>query len=313
MPDKNMRDIYCEALMEAAGENKEIVVLDADLMGANGLTPFKNAFPDRFINVGVAEANMIGIASGLSAMGKIPFASTFACFASRRVYDQFFISSNYARLKVNLTGSDPGITVKYNGGTHMTFEDIGIMRNTPDLVIYEPADIVSLKELVKQAVTLPNSTYMRLHRKDTNRIYAESESFEFGKGKVLKDGKDVTIIAVGFIMVPEAQEAAGILEKEGIDAAVIDMVTIKPFDKEMVLKYVQKTGALVVCENHQSDTGLGGAISFYLSEQYPTPMRTVGIRGDFGEVGDLAYLKERFGLNAETIAEKTRDILKLKR
>jgi transketolase len=249
---------------------------------------------------------MIGIASGLAAMGKIPFVSTFACFASRRVYDQFFISSNYAKLTVNLTGSDPGITVKYNGGTHMTFEDIGIMRNTPDLVIYEPADIVSLKSLVKQAVTLPNSTYMRLHRKDTNRIYKEGEEFSFGKGKVLREGEDVTIAAVGFIMVPEALEAAEKLAKEGIDAAVIDMISIKPFDEQLIEKYARKTGGVVVCENHQSETGLGGAVAYYLAKHCPTPIRTVGVNGEFGEVGDLTYLKERFKLNAESIAEQAR-------
>lgn len=312
MQDKDMRDVYCEALMEAAEENREIVVLDADLMGANGLTPFKNAFPDRFINVGVAEANMIGIAAGLSAMGKIPFASTFACFASRRVYDQFFISSNYARLKVNLTGSDPGITVTYNGGTHMTFEDIGIMRNTPGLVVYEPADIVSLKALVKQAVSIPESTYMRLHRKDTNRLYDEADSFSFGKGKVLRDGKDIAILAVGFVMVPEALMAAEMLSKEGIDAAVIDMFAIKPFDEDLVLQYARSTGGIVVCENHQSETGLGGAVAFFLARHFPTAVRTVGIRGEFGEVGDLTYLKDRFNLNAGHIADTAKECLKAK-
>jgi len=312
MPDRNMRDVYCEALMEAAEENRELVVLDADLMGANGLTPFKETFPDRFINVGVAEANMIGIAAGLSAMGKIPFASTFACFASRRVYDQFFISSNYARLKVNLTGSDPGITVTYNGGTHMTFEDIGIMRNTPELVIYEPADIVSLKSLVKQSVTLPNSTYMRLHRKDTNRLYDESDSFSFGKGKVLRDGKDIAILAVGFVMVPEALAAADILAEEGISAAVIDMFSIKPFDEELVLHYARSAGGIVVCENHQSETGLGGAVTFFLARHCPATVRTVGINGEFGEVGDLAFLKERFNLTAEHIAGTAKECLEAK-
>lgn len=312
MPDKNMRDVYCEALMEAAEENRNIVVLDADLMGANGLGPFKNAYPEQFINVGVAEANMIGIASGLSAMGKIPFVSTFACFASRRVYDQFFISSNYAKLKVNLTGSDPGITVGYNGGTHMTFEDLGIMRNTPGLVIYEPSDIVSLKSLVKQAVSLPASTYMRMQRKGTTRLYEEGENFTFGRAKVLREGKDVTIAAVGFLMVPEALRASVLLAKEGIDAAVIDMYSIKPFDEELIEKFARKTGALVVCENHQSETGLGGALAFYLAKHCPTPVKTVGINGEFGEVGDLTYLKERFGLNGETIAENVRSIMKLK-
>lgn len=303
MSDKNMRDTYCAALMDMAKENKDIVVLDADLAGADGVAAFAKAYPEQFFNVGVAEANMVGIASGLSNVGKIPFASTFACFASRRIYDQFFISSNYSGLSVNITGTDPGITSQYNGGTHMTFEDIGIMRNTPNLIIYEPADIVSLDALVRQAAASPNCTYMRLHRKDTNKLYKEGETFELGKGKVLRDGTDVTIIATGFVMVPEALKAAELLEKKGINAAVIDMHTIKPLDEELVLEYAKKTGAVLTCENHQADTGMGAAVAKFLAENYPVKVKVHGIQDEFGEVGKLDYLKERYGFNAETIAE----------
>lgn len=308
MSDLNMRDTYCAALMDLAKDNRDIIILDADLAGANGTAKFQKDFPEQFLNVGVAEANMVGIASGLSAMGKIPFAATFACFASRRVYDQFFISSNYAGLNVNITGTDPGISSQYNGGTHMTFEDIGIMRNTPDVIIYEPSDIVSLDALVRQAAASPNCTYLRLHRKDTNRIYKESEKFELGKGKVLRDGKDLTIIATGFILVPEALKAAEILEKKGIDAAVIDMHTIKPLDEELVLKYAKKTGAVLTCENHQVDTGMGSAVAKFLAENHPTKMKVHGIYGEFGEVGKLPYLKERFGFTAEAIAAKAEEL-----
>ncbi len=303
MPDKDMRDVYCETLMELARENRDIVALDADLMGADGLTAFFREFPEQSINTGVAEANMIGIASGLSSMGKIPFANTFACFASRRIYDQFFISSNYSGLNVNLTGTDPGISCQYNGGTHMTFEDFGIMRNTPNLIIYEPSDIISLKALVMQAAASPNCTYLRLHRKDSNRIYNDGETFELGKGKVLRDGTDLTIIATGFILVPEALKAAGLLAEKGINAAVIDMHTVKPIDEDLVLEYAKKTGAILTCENHQAATGMGSAVATFLAANYPVKVVTHGIKEEFGEVGALPYLKERFGFTAEAIAE----------
>jgi len=312
MSDMHMRDAYCEALKEMVAENKDIVVLDADLSGANGLSSFKKEYPSRFVNVGVAEANMVGIASGLSTMGKIPFASSFACFASRRVYDQFFISSNYAGLKVNITGSDPGISAKLNGGTHMAFEDIGIMRNTPGLIIYEPCDIVSMKALVKQAAEVPSCTYMRLHRKDTNTLYDANESFELGKGKVLRDGSDLTIIATGFVLVPEALKAAEALEAKGVSAAVIDGYSIKPFDEELVLKYAKKTGAVLTCENHQAATGLGSAVATFLSANHPVPVYTHGIRDEFGEVGSMDYLKERFGFTAEKITELAMALIKEK-
>ncbi len=303
MPDKDMRDVYCETLMELARENRDIVALDADLMGADGLTAFFREFPEQSINTGVAEANMIGIASGLSSMGKIPFANTFACFASRRIYDQFFISSNYSGLNVNLTGTDPGISCQYNGGTHMTFEDFGIMRNTPNLIIYEPSDIISLKALVRQAAASPNCTYLRLHRKDSNRIYNDGETFELGKGKVLRYGTDLTIIATGFILVPEALKAAGLLAEKGINAAVIDMHTVKPIDEDLVLEYAKKTGAILTCENHQAATGMGSAVATFLAANYPVKVVTHGIKEEFGEVGALPYLKERFGFTAEAIAE----------
>jgi len=312
MKDKNMRDIYCDTLIELAEQDKNIVVLDADLMGANGLGPFKVAFPKNFYNTGVAEANMVGIASGLSAGGMNPFASSFACFSARRAFDQFFVSSNYAKIKVNLTGTDPGISAAYNGGTHMTFEDLGIMRNVPNLVIYEPADIVSLHALVKEAAYTSKSTYLRLHRKGINRLYNESETFTLGKGKVLRDGSDLTIIATGFIMVQEALKAAELLAETGVSAAVVDMHTIQPLDEDLVLQCARKTGAILTCENHQVATGLGSAVSGFLSENYPTPVLRHGIRDEFGEVGNLSYLQERFEFTSEKIAAKAIQVMQLK-
>ncbi len=309
MEDKDMRNIYSDTLCELASQNEDIIVLDADLSGANGISEFGKKFPERLINVGVAEANMVGIASGLSAGGMIPFASSFACFAARRAFDQFFISSNYAKCKINLVGTDPGISALYNGGTHMAFEDIGLMRSVPEMIVFEPSDIVSLKALVKEAAEVPVSTYMRLHRKGTNRLYDESEKFEFGKGKVLADGSDIAIFATGFILVKEALEAAAYLEKHGISAAVIDMMTVKPIDEELVLKYAEKTGAVLTCENHQVSTGMGSAVAALLSEKFPVPVCLHGVKDQFGEVGDLEYLKQRFGFNSVKIIELAQKLL----
>ena len=245
---KEMRAVFTETLIELAKKDPKLVLLEADLMRATGTTPFKEAYPERIINCGVAEANMVSIASGLSASGQIPFASTFACFAARRAYDQFFLSANYAQQNVNLVGSDPGILAAINGGTHMPFEDVGLMRNVPGLVVFEPCDCTSLAALVPQAKDHEGCTYMRLNRKSSPSVYEEGESFELGKGKVVKDGTDVALIASGTVMVPEALKASEELEKEGVNAAVIDMHTIKPIDAELVIEYAKKTGAIVTCE-----------------------------------------------------------------
>lgn len=305
-----MRAVYAQTLIELAEKDERIVVLEADLMKSSGTLVFKNKFPERTFNVGVAEANMVGVAAGLSAGGKIPFADTFACFAARRAYDQFFISGNYARLNVKLVGTDPGISSEYNGGTHMPFEDIGIMRNIPKLTVFEPGDPVSLKKLVQKAAYHPGCTYMRLFRKPAPVIYPEDEEFELGKGKVLKDGTDLTLIASGVIMLAEALKASEMLKDEGISAAVIDMHTIKPIDKELALAYAKKTGLLVTCENHQIINGLGSAVAEVLSENNPTLLKRIGVEDEFGEVGKMDYLLERFQLSANHIVTKVKNILK---
>lgn len=310
---QEMRAAYAEALIALAEKDPNIVVLEADLMKASGTGSFAKRFPERAFNVGVAEANMVSIAAGLSACGKIPFAASFTCFSGRRVYDQFFISANYARLNVKLVGTDPGVTATYNGGTHMSFEDAGIMRNIPKVVVFEPCDQVAVKALVARAAEHRGCTYMRLHRKPVEPIYSEGERFELGKGKVLRDGGDVTLIAIGAVMVPEALKARELLAGEGISAAVIDMHTIKPIDWELVLEYAAKTGAIVTCENHQVVNGLGSAVAEVLVEGRPTPMRRVGVCDEFGEVGTLEYLQERYGLTAANIVAKAREVLKCKK
>lgn len=304
MSVQSMRDAYGQALIELAETDDRIVVLDADLSGANGTKAFAKKFPGRHINVGVAESNMVGIAAGLSAAGKIPFASSFAVFASRRVFDQFFISANYSGLNVKLMGSDPGISALYNGGTHMCFEDAGIMRTIPKLVIFEPCDNISLNSLVKGAAYHKGSTYMRMHRKDGNIIYPVGEKFTLGKAKILAEGKDVTIICAGFLIVPECLKAAELLRTQGISAAVIDMHTIKPLDEDTVLAFARKTGAVVTCENHQIMNGLGSAVAEVLSERFPARLKRLGVNDEFGEVGDQDYLMRRFGFTDQQIAEQ---------
>jgi transketolase len=310
MNQLEMRVVYAQTLIELAEKDERIVVLEADLMKASGTPVFKNKFPERLFNMGVAEANMVGVAAGLSAGGKIPFADTFGCFASRRTYDQFFISANYAQRNVKLVGTDPGVSAGFNGGTHMPFEDMGIMRNIPKLVVFEPSDPVSLKKLVIKSAYHQGCTYMRLHRKPVSLIYPETEEFELGKGKVLKDGTDITLIATGAIMVAEALKAGDLLQKEGISAAVIDMHTIKPVDAELVIRYAKKTGILITCENHQVINGLGSAVAEVLAENYPAKLKRIGINDEFGEVGTQEYLQERFGLTAANIATQAKELLK---
>ncbi|MGD1992476.1 MAG: transketolase family protein [Anaerolineae bacterium] len=304
-----MRAVYTETLIGLAKNDRNIVLLEADLMRASGTKPFAERFPERTFNVGVAEANLVGVAAGLSSTGKIPFANTFACFAARRTFDQFFISANYAQLNVKLVGTDPGVTAAYNGGTHMPFEDVGLMRTVPRLVVFEPCDPVSLRKLVTESAYHEGCTYMRLHRRQARVIYDDGAEITLGRGNVLRDGDDVTLIAAGVVMVPEALRAAEMLAQDGVSAAVIDMHTVKPIDAELVLEYAQRTGAIVTCENHQIANGLGSAVAEVLAEHRPTLMRRVGVKDEFGEVGPLDYLKERFGLTAGDIHRQATALL----
>ena len=307
-----MRDAYCKTLVELATKDKRIVALDADLAKSMGMVPFMKEFPERFIDVGIQEANMVGVAAGLSATGKIPFAHSFAPFASRRCFDQVFLSCGYAKLNVRIIGSDPGITAAFNGGTHMPFEDLGLMRNIPDITILEPVDAVMLKDLVTQTADRYGVFYIRLLRKNAIKIYEEGSTFEIGKGIRLKNGKDVTIIATG-IMVSEALKAAEILEKEGISARVVNIFTLKPIDTELIVECARETGAIVTAENHNILTGLGSAVAEVLVENQPVPMERVGVKDMFGEVGPVDYLAKRFEMTAEDIAVKARKAMERKK
>jgi transketolase len=305
---KQMREVYTQTLIDMAKTNKDICVLEADLMKATGTGAFKELYPERTFNVGVAEANMVGVAAGLSALGKIPYAATFGIFASRRVFDQFFLSANYAQLNVNLVGTDPGVSAAFNGGTHMPFEDAGMMRMVPKLVVFEPADAISLESLVRQSAAHKGSTYMRLHRKPLPDIYKDGEKFELGKGKILEEGSDVTIIATGGVAVGEAIKAHAILKEKGVSARLIDMHTIKPIDKDLVIESAKKTKAIVTVENHQIVGALGSSVAEVLCENHPTKLKRVGVEDMFGEVGTIDYLKERFGITAENIVKQTMQV-----
>lgn len=306
--EKDMRDVYCETLMELAERDPRIVALDADLMNSIGMVPFGQRFPDRMFNVGIQEANMIGVAAGLSATGKIPFAHSFASFATRRCFDQVFLSCGYARLNVRIVGSDPGVTAAYNGGTHMPFEDMGIMRNVPNITILEPTDSVMLKALLLESTEMYGVFYIRLLRRSAVKIYADMSTFEIGKAVYLKDGSDVTVAATG-IMVDEALNAAEKLAEEGVSARVVNIFTLKPLDREAIMKCARETGAIVTAENHSIVNGLGSAVAEVIAENAPVPLERVGVNDLFGEVGPVDYLKDRFNLTSDEIIKRVKKVL----
>ncbi len=297
-----MRKVYCQTLMDLAKENKDIVVLDADLSSSLAMNPYFEAYPDRAYNVGISEANMAGVAAGLSAAGKIPYAHSFAPFSTRRCYDQIFVSCAYAQLNVRIIGSDPGVTAAFNGGTHMPFEDVGIMRNIPEITILNPTDQTMLKDLLEQTSTLNGMFYIRLLRKNAVKVYEEGSKFEIGKANIIKDGKDATIIANG-IMVAEAIKAAAILKEKGIDVRVVDMFTIKPIDKKIIKESAEKTGLIVTAENHNIINGLGSAVAEVIAEEAPCKLKRVGVKDKFGQVGSVDYLKEFYELRAKDIVK----------
>jgi len=309
--DKMMRSVYCATLMELAEEDKNVVVLDADLMKSMGMIPFLKKYPERTFNCGVQEANMIGVAAGLSATGKIPFAHTFGPFASRRCYDQVFLSAAYAQLNVRIVGSDPGITAAYNGGTHMPLEDMGIMRNIPGITVVEPTDGVMLADLLRQVKDLYGVFYIRLLRKEPLRIFEEGSTFEIGKGVTLREGNDVTLICSGYL-VSETIKAAEMLKKDGISARVVNMFTWKPIDKELIVQCAEETGAIVTVENHSVINGLGSAVAEVLVENDPIPMERIGSQDQFGQVGPVEYLQKAFGMTADDISGKAKEAVRRK-
>lgn len=300
------RDAYGEALKELGKINKDIVVLDADLSGSTKTGIFAKEFPERFINVGIAEQNLIGTAAGLATTGKIPFASSFAMFAAGRAFEIIRNSVAYPKLNVKIAATHAGLTVGEDGASHQALEDISIMRTIPNMVVLNPADGVETKAAIKKAAEYKGPVYIRLGRSKVPVIFdEESYEFEIGKGIKLREGTDVTIIATG-IMVSLAMEAAEILKKEGLEARVINMHTIKPIDKDIILEAARETRAIVTAEEHNIIGGLGSAVAEVLVESYPTVMERIGVMDTFGESGNGDELLKKYGLTAENIAVAAR-------
>ena len=297
---REMRAVYCETLQQLARENDRIAVLDADLVGSSGTKPFFNEFPDRAIDCGIQENNMIGVAAGMSAAGMIPFAHSFGPFASRRCVDQIFISCAYAKLNVRIVGSDPGVTAAYNGGTHMPFEDMGTLMSIPQITLLEPTDSVQLRWMIRQLEKEYGVYYIRMLRKNAVGVFEEGSDFELGKIARLKEGADVAIVCSG-ILVGEALKAAAALEAQGVSAAVLNAFTWKPLDAETLAEYAAKCGCVVTAENHNITGGLGAAVAASLSRTRPVPVDMVGVNDEFGEVGTEDFLRKRFDLTADHI------------
>lgn len=305
---KATRDAYGEALVELGKVNPDIVVLDADLSQSTKTVGFARAFPERFVQIGIAEQDLIGTAAGLAAAGKIPFASSFAVFATGRAYDQIRNSVAYGRLNVKIAATHAGVTVGEDGGSHQMLEDISLMRALPGMTVIVPADGVEAKAAVKAATEYEGPVYLRLGRGGWPVIFEEDHRFEIGKAALLKDGDAATIIACG-VMVSQALEATKLLEAEGIDVRLLDMATIKPLDVDASLKAAEETGAIVTAEEHNIIGGLGSAVAEVLVEECPVPMERVGVKDTFGQSGTPDELLEHYGLTAKDIVAAVKRVM----
>ena len=302
------RDAYGEALAELGAVNENIVVLEADLSKSTKTSDFKKVYPERHFNMGIAEQNMLGVAAGFAAAGKIPFASSFAVFATGRAYDQIRNSIAYPNLNVKIAATHAGLTVGEDGGSHQMLEDIALMRALPNMTVIVPADGIETKQAVKAAAEYEGPVYIRMGRPKVPVLFDENYTFEIGKGVVLKEGTDVTLVGTG-IMVSKAVEAAELLAAEGISAAVVNISTIKPLDAELIIAQAQKTGAIVTCEEHNIYGGLGSAVAEVLVENCPVPMARVGVADKFGESGLPDELLEKYGLTAANIAAQAKAVI----
>ncbi len=308
--DKEMRQVLCDTLIELAKTDPRLVVLDADLASSSGLAKFGAAHPGRFVNCGIQEANMVGVAAGLAAGGFVPFLHSFAAFAGRRVLDQFFLSCAYTRLDVRLIGSDPGIMASANGGTHMALEDIAVMRAIPGVTVIEASDPAMLASIVEESLSRPGPYYLRLVRKTKQRFYPEDTRFAIGRAITAREGKDVAIVACGQLCLGEALQAAEMLQAEGVDATVLDMFTVKPLDEKALLDAAARHRALISVENHNVIGGIGSALAETLSEnRIGIPFRRLGVREAFGEVGTVECLRGKYGMSAADIRRTAMELL----
>lgn len=302
------RESFGKALVELGKENKDVVVLTADLAGATKTSLFEKEFPDRFINVGIAEQNLIGISAGLATTGKIPFASTFAMFAAGRAYDQIRNSVAYPKLNVKICGTHAGVTVGEDGATHQMLEDLSLMRSIPNMTVLCPSDDTQTKWAIKEMAKIDGPVYIRLARVATPVIYDENQKFEIGKMVQIGDGTDATIFATG-VEVAETLKAKEELEKENINIRVVDVHTIKPIDRETIVKCAKETKKIITIEDHSIIGGLGTAICEVLSEEYPTKVIRMGMNDKFGKSGKAEQLLKYFKLDSQAIIEKVKEQL----
>jgi transketolase len=308
----SFKECIATTLQDMLKEDEQVVYLDADLMSSMGTNNLPTLFPEQVFNCGIQEANMIGVAAGMSSEGKIPYVHTFGAFAGRRCFDQVFLSIGYAKNSVRIIGSDPGVQALYNGGTHQPFEDVALYRVIPQSAIYEPCDAVQMEWALRSTKNREGVTYLRSSRKNQKKVYAPNSSFKEGEAIELTKGKDVVIFATG-MMVAVALEASVLLSHIGIRAKVVDLVTIKPLDEKTIIKCAKETNCVVTCENSLIKGGVYSAVCEVLGGAYPTPVEYVGLDERFGEVGDLDYLTKTFGLTAEVIKQKAQKVIERKR
>ncbi len=310
MEKQATREAYGKALLELGREYQDIVVLDADLSKSTKTAEFAGIFPDRFINAGIAEQNLMGMSAGLAAAGKVVFASTFAVFAAGRAFEQIRNSIAYAELNVKVCATHAGITVGEDGGSHQSVEDVALMRSIPGMCVVVPADGASTRQVLRKLYKRSGPAYLRLGRLAVPNIYDDDLQLEIGRGIELKEGKDATIIGCG-IMVEKALQASLILAGEGIMVSVVDMHTIKPLDQELVIRKAKETGAILTVEEHSIIGGLGSAVCEVVSEYCPVPVLRLGIEDQFGQSGSPDELLQHYGLSVDKIAQKVRNLLKI--
>lgn len=307
-PEREVFEIVNDTFRELINEDNKVVYIDSDLMGSLKTQGLWKEYPDNVFNTGIQEANMVGLACGMYLNGCKPYVHSFSPFATRRVFDQIFVSGAYAHKSIRILGSDAGIMATKNGGTHMCFEDVAMMRTIPGACIVDVSDPAMCKAFMKLTKNRDGITYIRMPRRDLPDIYTTDTEFEEGKAKILREGNDVSLIGCG-IMVATCLQAAELLAREGISARVVDIVTIKPMDKEIVLDCAKNTSGIITAENANIIGGLGAAVTEYLSEVLPTKVMRVGVEDEFGRIGSEQFLREHYGLTAENIAEKAKKIL----
>lgn len=303
-----MRKVLCDTMTELMSQYDNIVFMDADLAEANGTMPLRKMFPERAFDTGISEQNMASMAAGMSAYGMNPYICTFTAFSTRRICDQIAISMSYAKQNIKIIGTDAGIASELNGGTHMSFEDIGVLRSIPGVTIIDVCDEVELRKVLIETVNYEGVIYIRMPRKQVPKVYEEDNNFDLLKGNILREGTDVTIFTTG-IMTSKALEAYELLKNEGISAEVVALHTIKPIDKDIVIKSLKKTKRAVTCENHNVIGGLYSSICEISCSEVPSVIKAIGVNDHFGEVGSMKFLSKKYGMDSEDIVKKCKEVI----